>query len=342
MNNMNFKRRLPIPKEIKEQFPLKNTLAIQKTKRDVFIKRILTGVLDKKIIIVGPCSADNEKAVLDYCTRLSKLQEEVFDKLILIPRVYTNKPRTISIGYKGILHQPDPEKAEDMLEGILAMRRLHINVLSETGLSTADEMLYPDTYRYVSDLLSYVAIGARSVENQEHRQTASGLDIPVGMKNPTSGDLSVMLNSIEAAQNPHTFIYRGWEVETNGNNLAHGIIRGYINHGIDYPNYNYDDLTNLYIDYRARSLQNISIIVDTNHSNSGKRWYEQERICKEVLNSCNYSTNIKSMIKGFMIESYIECGNQSIGNGVYGRSITDPCLGWESTEKLIKDIAYKI
>lgn len=341
MKNMNFKRKLPIPLEIKTQYSPTELSISRKRERDKIISDIFMGeIIDKRVLIIGPCSADNEKAVLDYCERLAKLQEEVSDKLVLIPRVYTNKPRTLGIGYKGLLHQPDPEKDEDMLKGILAMRRLHMSVLSNTGLSTADEMLYPDTYRYVSDLLSYVAIGARSVENQEHRQTASGLDIPVGMKNPTSGDLHVMVNSVIAAYHPHTFIYRGWEVETNGNNLAHGILRGSNINNIDTPNYHFETLELLYsscID--AINLRVIPIIVDTNHSNSKKDWSQQERICKEVIDSCKRSIFINSMIKGFMIESYIENGSQSIGDGIYGKSITDPCLGWSGTEKLVNEIA---
>ena len=294
-------------------------------------------------IVIGPCSADREDAVLEYCGRLAKLQEKVVDKLVLIPRVYTNKPRTTGAGYKGLLHQPNPEKEADMLEGVIAIRRLHTNVLAKTGLSTADEMLYPDNYRYLSDLLAYVAVGARSVENQEHRLTASGIAVPVGMKNPTSGDISVMLNSIMAAQSRHTFIYRGWEVETAGNELTHAILRGYVNrHGEAIPNYHYEDLENLYNAYSAKGLENIALIVDANHSNSAKKYDEQPRICKEVLHSCRHSSDIKSMVKGFMIESYLESGSQKIGEGVYGKSITDPCIGWDDTYRLVCDIAELI
>lgn len=340
MQNMIFKRKLPIPKEIKEQYPLTAELAQVKARRDKEIADVFTGKSGKMVLIIGPCSADREDAVLEYCERLAKLQEAVSDKLVLIPRVYTNKPRTTGDGYKGLLHQPDPRKTSDMLEGVIAIRRLHTNVLANTGLPTADEMLYPDNYRYLSDLLSYVAVGARSVENQEHRLTSSGIDIPVGMKNPTSGDISVMLNSIMAAQHPHTFIYRGWEVDTTGNPLAHAILRGYVNkHGESMPNYHFEELERLYNAYTAKGLQNMALIVDANHANSGKKYQEQPRICKEVLHSCRHSGEIKSMVKGFMVESYLEPGCQKIGNGVYGKSITDPCLGWEETIRLVQDIA---
>ena len=340
MQNMIFKRKLPIPKEIKEQYPLTAELSQVKARRDKEIADVFTGKSSKMVLIIGPCSADREDAVLEYCERLAKLQEAVSDKLVLIPRVYTNKPRTTGDGYKGLLHQPDPRKTSDMLEGVIAIRRLHTNVLANTGLPTADEMLYPDNYRYLSDLLSYVAVGARSVENQEHRLTSSGIDIPVGMKNPTSGDISVMLNSIMAAQHPHTFIYRGWEVDTTGNPLAHAILRGYVNkHGESMPNYHFEELERLYNAYTAKGLQNMALIVDANHANSGKKYQEQPRICKEVLHSCRHSGEIKSMVKGFMIESYLEPGCQKIGDGVYGKSIPDPCLGWEDTVRLVQDIA---
>ena len=340
MQNMIFKRKLPIPKEIKEQYPLTAELAQVKARRDKEIADVFTGKSGKMVLIIGPCSADREDAVLEYCERLAKLQEAVSDKLVLIPRVYTNKPRTTGDGYKGLLHQPDPRKTSDMLEGVIAIRRLHTNVLANTGLPTADEMLYPDNYRYLSDLLSNVAVGARSVENQELRLTSSGIDIPVGMKNPTSGDISVMLNSIMAAQHPHTFIYRGWEVDTTGNPLAHAILRGYVNkHGESMPNYHFEELERLYNAYTAKGLQNMALIVDANHANSGKKYQEQPRICKEVLHSCRHSGEIKSMVKGFMVESYLEPGCQKIGDGVYGKSITDPCLGWEETIRLVQDIA---
>ena len=343
MKNMHFKRRLPFPKVIKEQYPLTAELAQVKEARDEAIAEVFTGKSDKMVLIIGPCSADREDAVLDYCSRLARLQEKVADKLILIPRVYTNKPRTTGEGYKGLLHQPDPEKDADMLQGVIAIRRLHTNVLAETGLSTADEMLYPDNYRYLSDLLSYVAVGARSVENQEHRLTASGIAVPVGMKNPTSGDISVMLNSILAAQRQHTFIYRGWEVETTGNPMAHAILRGYVNrHGEAIPNYHFEEMEHLYKAYDAKGLENMALIVDANHSNSNKQYWEQPRICKEVLHSCRHSGHIRSMVKGFMVESYLEEGSQKIGEGVYGKSITDPCIGWPATERLVQEIAELI
>ena len=343
MKNMNFKRKLPVPKEIKEQYPLTEELCRVKRERDALISDVFTGKTDKMVLVIGPCSADREDAVLDYCERLAALQEKVADRLVLIPRVYTNKPRTTGDGYKGLLHQPNPEKDSDMLEGVVAIRRLHTKVLEQTGLSTADEMLYPDNYRYLSDLLAYVAIGARSVENQEHRLTSSGIAVPVGMKNPTSGDISVMLNSVMAAQHEHTFIYRGWEVTTTGNELAHAILRGYVNkHGQAIPNYHFEDLESLYKAYSERGLKNMALIVDTNHSNSAKKYQEQPRICKEVLHSCRHSESIKSMVKGFMIESYLEGGSQKIGEGIYGKSITDPCIGWQDTERLVLDIAEQI
>ncbi len=340
MQNMIFKRKLPIPREIKEQYPLTAELSQVKARRDKEIADVFTGKSSKMVLIIGPCSADREDAVLEYCERLAKLQEAVSDKLVLIPRLATGHPRTSGDGDKARLHQPVPSKTSDMLEGVIAIRRLHTNVLANTGLPTADEMLYPDNYRYLSDLLSYVAVGARSVENQEHRLTSSGIDIPVGMKNPTSGDISVMLNSIMAAQHPHTFIYRGWEVDTTGNPLAHAILRGYVNkHGESMPNYHFEELERLYNAYTAKGLQNMALIVDANHANSGKKYQEQPRICKEVLHSCRHSGEIKSMVKGFMVESYLEPGCQKIGDGVYGKSITDPCLGWEETIRLVQDIA---
>ena len=343
MKNMTFKRKLPVPAEIKAQYPLTDTLSRIKDQRDALIQGVFTGESDKMILVIGPCSADREDAVLEYCERLAGLQETVSDKLILIPRVYTNKPRTTGEGYKGLLHQPDPEQASDLLEGVIAIRRLHTNVLANTGLSTADELLYPNDYRYLSDLLAYVTVGARSVENQEHRLTSSGLSVPVGMKNPTSGDISVMLNAITAAQHPHSFIYRGWEVETSGNPLAHAILRGYVNkQGQSIPNYHFEDLEMLYNAYSARNLQNMALIVDVSHANSGKNHREQRRICKEVLYSCRHSESIRSMVKGFMIESYLEEGCQKIGEHIYGKSITDPCIGWDDTKKLVLEIAELI
>ncbi len=326
--------------EIKAQYPLSPELEEKKVEFDAKVADIFTGKSDKLLLVIGPCSADSEKSVLDYTSRLAKLQEKVADKIMIIPRVYTNKPRTTGDGYKGMLHQPDPEKGSDMLEGIVAIRRLHTKVIEETGFFTADEMLYCENYRYLSDLLSYVAVGARSVENQLHRLTASGIEVPVGMKNPTSGDISVMLNSITAAQHSHTFIYRGWEVVTEGNPLAHAILRGYVNkHGQAIPNYHYEDLEHLYENYSAKGLQNLSLVVDANHSNSDKKPLEQVRICKEVLHSCRHNADINRMVKGFMIESYIEDGAQKIGEGIYGKSITDPCIGWEKTEKLVLELA---
>ena len=343
MKNMHFRRKLPVPQQIKERYPLTSALAAVKAERDRRIADIFTGQSGRMALIIGPCSADREDAVLEYCTRLASLQEAVEEKLVLIPRVYTNKPRTTGAGYKGLLHQPDPEADSDLLEGVIAIRRLHIGVLANTGLSTADEMLYPADYRYISDLLSYAAVGARSVENQEHRLTASGLGIPVGMKNPTSGDISVMLNAIAAAQMGHTFIYRGWEVETAGNGLAHAILRGYVNrHGESLPNYHFEDLEHLHTAYQARSLQNMALIVDANHANSGKDPLQQRRICKEVLHSCRHAPHLRSMVRGFMVESYLEPGCQAIGGGVYGKSITDPCLGWADTERLVKELAELI
>ncbi len=339
-NNLNFIRKLPIPKDLKEQYPLRAEYAAKKLERDAEIAKIFKGEDSRLVLIIGPCSADREDAVIDYICRIAELQEKVKDKILFIPRIYTNKPRTTGDGYKGMVHQPNPDGVEDMLEGIIAIRRLHTRAIEETGLFCADEMLYPENYRYLSDLLSYVAVGARSVENQQHRLISSGIDVPVGMKNPTGGDISVMLNSITAAQHSHTFLYRGWECVSKGNPLAHAILRGYVNkHGEALPNYHFEDLISLYRDYSARNLENMALIVDTNHSNSGKKYLEQGRICKEVLHSCRHSKEIASYVKGFMIESYIEDGCQKIGEGVYGKSITDPCLGWEKTERLVYDIA---
>lgn len=337
---MNFKRKLPIPKEIKEQFPLSEKVIAHKVERDEEIKKVFTGESDKLVLVIGPCSADNEDSVMEYIYRLKEVQDKVKDKLIIIPRIYTNKPRTTGLGYKGMVHQPDPTKGEDMLEGLIAIRKLHTRAIAETGLCCADEMLYPENFRYLSDLLSYVAVGARSVEDQQHRITTSGMDIPVGMKNPTSGDLSIMMNSITASQNSHTFLYRGWEVETSGNPLTHAVMRGYVNkHGQAQPNYHYEDLELLAEFYAKGEYKNPAVIIDTNHSNSGKKYAEQPRICKEVLHSMRHSADIGKLVKGFMIESYLEDGCQKIGEGVFGKSITDPCLGWEKTEKLIFDMA---
>ncbi|MDO5414526.1 MAG: 3-deoxy-7-phosphoheptulonate synthase [Bacillota bacterium] len=335
-----FIRKLPMPVEIKEQYPLTEAVKRIKIERDEEIAKIFKGESDKFLLVIGPCSADNEESVLDYIHRLAKIQDQVKDKLILVPRIYTNKPRTTGLGYKGLMHQPDPEGEEDVLEGIIAMRRLHTKAIEETGLTSADEMLYPENYKYLDDLLSYVAVGARSVENQQHRLTASGMNIPVGMKNPTSGGLSVMLNSIIAAQSSHKFIYRGWEVKSQGNPLAHAVLRGSVNkRGQNIPNYHYEDLRLLHELYSEQNLENMAVVVDTNHNNSGKKYLEQIRIAQEVMNSRKYSDDIRSMVKGLMIESYIEDGAQKIGEHIYGKSITDPCLGWEKSKKLILDIA---
>ena len=338
--NLEFERKLPIPMEVKERYPLSADLAEIVDRRNIEIANIFTGRSDKLILIIGPCSADNEDSVIDYITRLAAVQEKVKDKIYIIPRIYTNKPRTTGDGYKGMLHQPDPNKKPDMYKGIVAIRKMHMRALKETGFSCADEMLYPENHRYLNDVLAYVAVGARSVENQQHRLTASGIDVPVGMKNPTSGDFSVMMNAITAAQHKHSFIYRGWEVHSQGNPLSHAILRGYVNkHGQSQPNYHYEDLLFVSDMYAKTGLQNPAIIIDTNHANSGKKFNEQPRIVKEVLSSCRHNQDIKKMVKGFMIESYIEDGSQKIGEGIYGKSITDPCLGWEKSERLIYEIA---
>ena len=337
---MNFHRKLPIPLEVKKEFPLTEHMIKVKEDRDREIKEIFEGTSDKFILIIGPCSADQSEPVLEYMERLRKVADKVSDKMIIIPRIYTNKPRTTGSGYKGMLHQPDPNEKPDMYKGIVAIRELHRAALKDYDFTCADEMLYPENYRYLSDLLSYVAVGARSVENQQHRLTASGLDIPVGMKNPTAGDISVMMNSITAGQHSHTFIYRGWEVESHGNPLTHAILRGYVNkHGQSMPNYHYEDLIHLAEIYDKSGLENPAVIIDTNHANSGKKWMEQPRIAKEVLHSCRHSDDVKKMVKGLMIESYIEDGAQKPEECIYGKSITDPCLGWEKTEKLIYDLA---
>lgn len=333
-------RELPKPEEIFQKYPLSDSVIQAKNKRDEEIKRVFLGEEDKLILIIGPCSADNEESVMDYIHRLADIQTKVADKILIMPRIYTNKPRTTGDGYKGMIHQPDPNAAPDMLEGLLAIRHLHTRAIAETGFTCADEMLYPENYAYLSDLLGYVAIGARSVENQQHRLVSSGIDSPVGMKNPTSGDFGVMLNSIHAAQHGHTFIYRANEIKTSGNPLAHAILRGSVNkHGQSIPNYHYEDLNRLYEMYSERNLLNPAVIIDANHSNSGKNFIEQIRICKEVMHSCMHSDHIRGMVKGLMVESYIEDGNQPVGGGVYGKSITDPCLGWEKTERLILDLA---
>ena len=339
--NMEFFRKLPIPKDIKEQFPITKEVELAREKVVNEMNDIFSGKSDKFVLVIGPCSADSEEPVLDYIYRLRGVQEKVKDKILIVPRIYTNKPRTTGDGYKGMLHQPNPNEAPDLLKGIISIRKLHMRAVSETGFACADEMLYPENHRYLSDIIAYVAVGARSVENQQHRLTASGLDVPVGMKNPTSGDLAVMMNSITAAQHSHVFCYRGWEVKSSGNPYAHAILRGYVDkHGKSHPNYHYEDLTNLHELYRESGLKNPAAIIDTNHSNSGKKYLEQIRISKEVLHSMRYDSTVKNLVKGLMIESYIEDGAQKISDSeVYGKSITDPCLGWEKTERLIYDIA---
>ena len=340
---MNFHRKLPIPKEVKEAFPVTEQMAQVKAQRDESIRAVFDGRSDKFILVIGPCSADHSEPVLEYISRLRRIQEQVEDKIIMIPRIYTNKPRTTGQGYKGMLHQPDPEAQPDMYKGIVAIRQLHLAALRDYDFSCADEMLYPENYRYLSDLLSYVAVGARSVENQQHRLTASGIGAPVGMKNPTGGDLSVMMNSIVAAQASHTFIYRGWEVTSSGNPYAHAILRGYIDFaGRSTSNYHYENLLQTEELYEKANLKNPSVIVDTNHNNSGKNYLEQIRIAKDIVHSRNQNSTIKRLVKGLMIESYLEDGAQGTGEHVFGKSITDPCLGWEKTERLILDIAEKL
>ena len=338
--SMQFIRKLPIPQEIKKEYPLSVAFELVKEQRDREIREIFTGASDRLLLIIGPCSADREDAVMEYIHRLAKVQEQVKERILIVPRIYTNKPRTNGTGYKGMVHQPDPTKAEDLLEGLISIRKLHRRAIEETGFTCADEMLYPENYRYLSDLLSYVAVGARSVEDQQHRLTVSGMDIPAGMKNPTSGDLSVMFNSIYAAQSSHTFLYRGWEVQTDGNPLAHAILRGSVNkHGESIPNYHYEDLLLTYNFYTEKGLANPAVIVDTNHANSNKQYLEQPRIASEVLHCCRHNADIRRMVKGFMIESYLVDGAQKVGEGVFGKSITDPCLGWDKTEELVLRMA---
>lgn len=340
---INYITKVKTPDELKSEYSLRKDLAELKVKRDAEIADIITGKSEKFLVIIGPCSADNEDAVCDYTSRLANVQEKVADKILLVPRIYTNKPRTTGEGYKGIVHQPDPEKAPDLLEGIIAMRKMHLRSIEETHLFAADEMLYPENWPYVSDILSYVAIGARSVENQQHRLVISGLDIPCGMKNPTSGTLSIMLNSCIASQSGHTFMYHGWEVKTDGNPLTHTILRGAVNkHGQSLPNYHYEDLMLLNEMYQKLDLKNPACIIDANHANSNKCYYEQPRIISEVMHSRNVSPEIKKLVKGVMVESYIEPGNQTIHGHIYGKSITDACLGWEESEKLIFEIASKL
>lgn len=340
---MDFKRKLPVPKDIKAMYPVSDKMAETKVANDKAIKAVFSGESDKFLLIIGPCSADHREPVLDYIGRLRVLQEQVAEKIIIIPRIYTNKPRTTGDGYKGMLHQPDPDQDPDMLKGLVAIRDLHMEALRDYGFSCADEMLYPENYRYLSDLLSYVAVGARSVENQQHRLVSSGIDAPVGMKNPTSGDLSIMMNAIKAGQHKHTFIYRGWEVASEGNPYAHAILRGYTDFGgKNVSNYHYEDLVKLHELYQNTDLVNPAAVVDCNHANSGKKPLEQIRIAKEIVHSCRHNVDIRRMVKGLMIESYIEDGAQSAGEHIYGKSITDPCLGWEKTEKLILELAESL
>ncbi len=335
-----FIKQLPSPEEIKQEYGLSKTATRTKQERDQMVSDIITGDSDKFLVIIGPCSADNEDSVCDYINRLSKVQEKVKDRLVLVPRIYTNKPRTTGEGYKGIAHQPDPEKRPDMVAGLIAMRKMHIRALEESGLSSADEMLYPENWPYVEDLLSYVAIGARSVEDQQHRLTVSGFDVPAGMKNPTSGDYSVMLNSVYAAQHPHHFVFRGYEVDTSGNPLTHVVLRGAVNkRGVCIPNYHYEDLERLIQMYDKMDLKNHAAIIDSNHSNSNKQYEQQIRIVKEIMHNRKISPEIHKLVKGVMIESYIEPGCQKVGGHVYGKSITDPCLGWKESEELIYHIA---
>ena len=340
---MIFNRKLPIPKEVKEEFPLDERMARVKAQRDNEIRAVFEGKSDKFILIIGPCSADHSDPVLEYISRLRKVADQVSDKMIIIPRIYTNKPRTTGQGYKGMLHQPNPEAKPDMYKGIVAIRELHMAALRDYDFSCADEMLYPENYRYLSDLLSYVAVGARSVENQQHRLTASGIEAPVGMKNPTGGDMSAMMNAIAAAQSSHTFIFRGWEVQSDGNPHTHAILRGYVDFsGKSSSNYHYEDLLRVNELYNASGLVNPSVVVDTNHNNSGKQYLEQIRIAKDVVHSRNQNADIKKLVKGMMIESYIEDGAQGMHEHVFGKSITDPCLGWEKTERLIFELAEKL
>ena len=340
---MNFHRKLPIPQDVKKEYPLTERMEAVKATRDAEIRSVFDGSSDKFILVIGPCSADHSEPVLEYISRLRKIEEQVKDKIIIIPRIYTNKPRTTGQGYKGMLHQPDPEAKPDMYKGIVAIRELHLAALRDYDFSCADEMLYPENYRYLSDLLSYVAIGARSVENQEHRLVSSGVEAPVGMKNPTGGDLGVMMNSIVAAQSSHTFIYRGWAVASAGNPYAHAILRGYIDYaGRSTSNYHYEDLLRVQELYANSNLVNPSVIVDTNHNNSGKKYLEQVRIAKDIVYSRNQNSDIKKLVKGLMIESYIEDGACKPEEHIFGKSITDPCLGWEKTERLILDIADKL
>ena len=341
--NMEFKRKLAIPMEVKEMYPLTGNIGKIKEERDAEIQKIFTGKSDKLLLIIGPCSADREDSVMDDLSRLAPIQERVKEKIMIVPRVYTNKPRTTGEGYKGMVHQPDPNARPDLFKGIIATRQLHMRAVSETGMICADEMLYPENYKYLDDLLGYVAVGARSVEDQQHRLTASAIDCPVGMKNPTSGDLTVMMNAMLTAQHPHDFIYRGWEGHSGGNPYAHAILRGYVNQkGITHPNYHYETLQYVQELYDRWKLQNPAVVIDCNHANSGKNPFEQPRILKEVIYSCRYNEGLRKLVKGFMVESYLEDGNQPVDGGVYGKSITDVCLGWEKSERLIYEMADRL
>lgn len=341
--SVEFIRQLAHPAEVKELCPLTGSVGKVVEEKTAQIEAILSGRDNRMVLIIGPCSADNEDSVIDYISRLCPIQEKVKDKILIVPRIYTNKPRTTGEGYKGMLHQPNPNEKSDLFKGIIATRHMHLRAVSETGFACADEMLYPENYQYLDDLLAYVAVGARSVENQQHRLTASGISAPVGMKNPTSGDYSVMLNAIHASQHSHVFIYRGWEVKTSGNQYSHAILRGYTNkHGESQPNYHYEDLYRLSNAYAERNLSNPAAIIDTNHSNSAKNPFEQPGIIRDVLYSMKRNDSVKTMIKGFMVESYIEDGCQKVGGGVYGKSITDPCLGFEKSERLIYEMAELI
>ena len=341
--NMEFERKLTIPMEVKKMYPFREEARKAVRERVGELKRILAGEDGRLLLIIGPCSADREDSVIDYILRLREVQEKVKDRIFIVPRIYTNKPRTTGEGYKGMLHQPDPDAKPDMLKGIIAIREMHMRAVNETGFICADEMLYPENHRYLDDVLGYVAVGARSVENQQHRLTASGLDLPVGMKNPTSGDFTVMMNAISAAHHGHTFIYRGWEVHSKGNPYTHAVLRGYMNkHGQPLPNYHYEDLIRLEKMFAESGLPHPAVIVDTNHANSGKDYLQQPRIIHEVLDNCARDAGLKKLVKGFMVESYLEDGAQKVGEGVYGRSITDPCLGWEKSERLIYEIADKL
>lgn len=341
--NMDFIGKLPIPQEIKARYPVPAEAAEIKNRRDREIKNIISGKDDRLLLVIGPCSADNEDSVLDYISRLRTVQDKVADKILIVPRIYTNKPRTTGAGYKGMLHSPDPTEEPDLIKGVIAIRRLHMKSLTDYGFSSADEMLCPENHRYLNDLLSYVAVGARSVEDQQHRLTASGIDVPVGMKNPTSGDISVMMNAIKASRGSHTFCYRGWEVKSCGNPYSHAILRGYVNKfGQSLPNYHYEDLIRLAEEFGKEKLENPAVIIDTNHSNSGKKPLEQVRIANEVLHSCRYSEDVRKIVKGFMVESYIEDGARRLDEPGYGKSITDPCLGWEKTERFIYETADRL